>query len=720
MIYPRRYLVTSALPYANGPLHVGHLAGAYLPADVYVRFLRIMGKEVLFVCGSDEHGAAITLKAKKEGVQPREIIDQFHEEFKDSFEKIGMSFDIYHRTSSQLHHETSADFFKKLYHKGAFIEKESEQYFDESTNQFLADRYIQGECPKCGYFKAFGDQCEKCGSTLSPTDLINPVSTLSNQKPVLRKTTHWYLPLEKHENWLREYLSEGTINGNMHHDPSLWKNHVLGQCKSWIEGGLEARAITRDLDWGVDVPKEIPGSQGKKLYVWLDAPIGYISASKQWAIDRAEKNPDANPEDWKKYWMDEESALIHFIGKDNIVFHCIIFPALLKSHGDYVLPQNVPANQFMNLEGQKISTSRNWAVWMKDFLDRWEGMEDSLRYYCIKNMPEQRDSEFTWKGFQDSHNNELVNNLANFVNRVVVLTNKYYGGKVPDFDENCPLDNKDDLGMPAYHETELMDLFDRLDAFCESLRSLHLRNALLQLMEITSYGNQFLQMHEPWKLQKEDPESVKVIMNTCLQIVTALSIAIYPFMPFTSEKLRKMLNLDSINGESELLDLLNQLCEGEHLIPVGHQIGEAVHLFSRISDEQIEEEIEILQSAGKTKQVTEEQIPEIKENIDFGVFDSLDLRTGTVVAAEKVPKTDKLLKLEIDLGFERRTIVSGIAQHHKADEVIGKKVTVVANLAPKKLRGILSNGMILMAEDQNGRLEFVSPPADFENGHLVK
>ncbi len=720
MQYPKRYIVTSALPYANGPLHVGHLSGAYLPADVYVRFLRLMGKEVLFVCGSDEHGAAITLKAKKEGVNPGEIIERYHSEFKSVFEKIGMSFDVYHRTSSELHHQTSSDFFKKLYDEGQFIKKESDQYFDSKAQQFLADRYIKGECPKCGHSEAYGDQCESCGSSLSPTDLINPISTLSGEKPVLKKTTHWYLPLENHEGWLKKYVLEGELEGEEHHDPSSWKNHVIGQCKSWLDGGLEARAMTRDLDWGVDVPADIPGSEGKKLYVWLDAPIGYISATRQWAIDRAEKNADAHEDDWKKYWQDQESCLIHFIGKDNIVFHCLIFPVILKAHGGYVLPSNVPANQFMNLEGQKISTSRNWAVWMKDYLDRWEGMEDSLRYYCVKNMPEQKDSEFTWKGFQDAHNNELVNNLANFVNRVLVLTNKYYEGRVPEIDEDIPLEGNDEFGMPSYHETELMDLFDRLDAFCESLRSFEIRNALRQVMELSSYGNQFLQNHEPWKLQKEEPDTVKVIMNVGLQIVVALSAAIYPFMPTTSDKMRKMLNLEPLKGEGELLELLNEICEGTHLLPAGHQIEKPSHLFTRIDDERIEKEVSRLRKGSEESLLKVEKEPDLKSEIDFETFGQLDLRTGTILHAEKVTGTKKLLKLEVDLGFEKRTIVSGIAQCHRPEELTGRKVTVLANLAPKKLRGILSNGMILMAEGDNGALEFVSPPEKFKNGQPVR
>ncbi|TVR77009.1 MAG: methionine--tRNA ligase [Saprospirales bacterium] len=720
MTNPERYIVTSALPYANGPLHVGHLSGAYLPADVYVRFLRIMGKDVLFVCGSDEHGAAITLKARKEGVHPREIIDKYHGEFKQSFEKIGLSFDIYHRTSSDLHHETSAGFFKKLYEKGEFVEKESSQYFDQEAQQFLADRYIKGECPKCGYSEAYGDQCESCGSSLNPIDLINPISTLSGQQPVLKSTRHWYLPLDRYEDWLRDYILEGKLDGEEHHDPNKWKNHVIGQCKSWIDGGLEPRAMTRDLDWGVDVPQDIPGSEGKKLYVWLDAPIGYISATRQWALENAAKGEGGREDDWKKYWMDKSSCLIHFIGKDNIVFHCLIFPAILKAHGDYVLPKNVPANQFMNLEGKKISTSRNWAVWMEDFLDRWQGMEDSLRYYCIKNMPEQKDSEFTWKGFQEAHNNELVNNLANFINRVIVLTNKYYNGSVPEFDENLPLEGNDDYGMPSYHETELMDLFDRLDQLCESIRSFELRNGLKQLMELSSYGNQFLQNHEPWKLQKSDPDSVAVVMNVSLQIVAAISVAIYPFLPFTSEKIRTMLALEPIKGTDELLVLLDSLSEGEVLLPTHHKIGEPTHLFTRIKDELIEEELKLLHESQDGEKSKAMDRPRIKENVEFENFSTLDLRTATIVHAEKVPKTKKLLKLEVDLGFERRTIVSGIAEHHLPEEVIGKKVTIVANLAPKNLRGILSNGMILMAEDNNGRLEFVSPPQDFEDGFTVR
>ena len=707
---PKRYLVTSALPYANGPLHIGHLAGAYLSADIFVRFLRLNGKDVVYVCGSDEHGAAITIRAKKDGTTPQAIVDRYDESLRTTFEKIGISFDIYHRTSAPIHHETSQEFFRTLNQKGEFVEQTKEQYFDESASQFLADRYIIGTCPKCSHPEAYGDQCENCGSTLSPTELIDPRSTLSGAKPVLKSTTHWYLPLDKYEDWLREWVETGKLEGELLHYPDEWKNHVLGQCKSWLDGGLQPRAMTRDLDWGVDVPQEIEGSEGKKLYVWMDAPIGYISATKQWALD--------NGKDWEPYWKDKDTALVHFIGKDNIVFHCLIFPAILKAHGDYIIPVNVPANQFLNLEGRKLSTSKNWAVWVHEYVEEFEGKEDELRYNMIKNMPEQRDSEFTWKGYQETNNNELVNNLANFINRVIVLTNKYYDGVVPTINPDLQIvDSSNQIEM-SYQESELVDLHDKLQEIGEHIRKYEFRAALKVLMEISSTGNQLLQFNEPWKLIKTDEETVKVVMNTGLQVVTALSIACRPFLPFTSDKIRDILNLPRLEDNGEYMDLLNKLSEGEVILPDGHKINKPNHLFTKIPDEVIDAQIAKLEATEKAnKGVSYEPV---KETIAFDDFTKLDLRTGTILTAEKVRKTKKLLKLTVDLGFEERTVVSGIAEFFKPEDIIGKQVLLLANLAPRKLKGIESQGMILMAENSDGVLDFVSPGDGMGNGFVVK
>jgi methionyl-tRNA synthetase len=702
----KRYLVTSALPYANGPLHIGHLAGAYISADIFVRFQRMMGKDIVFVCGSDEHGAAITIRAKKDGTSPREVVDKYHELFKEAFEKIGISFDVYHRTSSQLHHETSQDFFRNLYEKGEFIEKENEQYFDEEADQFLADRYIIGTCPRCGHKEAYGDQCENCGSSLSPTELIDPKSTLSGAKPKLRKTKHWYLPLDKYESWLRKWIDTGELDGNQLHNPDDWKNHVVGQCKSWLDGGLQPRSMTRDLDWGVDVPQEIEGSEGKKLYVWMDAPIGYISATKEWAKQ--------NNKDWKPYWQDKDTALIHFIGKDNIVFHCLIFPAILKAHGSYILPVSVPANQFMNLEGRKISTSKNWAVWVNEYLNEFEGKEDELRYVMIKNMPEQKDSEFTWKSYQDANNNELVNNLANFVNRVVVLTNKYYEGAVPEFDEDQEIVSSTDQMMPSFHDAELLDLFDDMDSISSHIRKFDFRSAMSEVMSVASKGNQLLQFNEPWKNIKEDEEWVKAVMNLGIQIIGALSYMIRPFLPFTSDKMRDLLNLPKLEGNGELLDVMDKLCEGELIIPSGHKINKSNHLFSRIEDEVIDEQRNKLLATDTIKVENP-----VKDTIQYEDFAKLDMRTATVISAEAVPKADKLLKIELDLGFEKRTVVSGIAQQYKPQDIIGKKVVILANLAPRKLRGVESNGMILMADGENGSISFLNAGDDWEDGATI-
>lgn len=716
----KRYLVTSALPYANGPLHIGHLAGAYLSADVYVRFQRLMNKDIVFICGSDEHGAAITIKALKEGLHPQQIVDKYHELFKDTFERMGVSFDMYHRTSAPLHHETSQEFFSKLYKSGQFEEKESEQYFDEEAQQFLADRYIMGTCPKCGHKEAYGDQCENCGTAHSPTDLIDPISKLSGKKPVIKKTVHWYLPLDKYESWLREWIETGNLEGKHLHDPEDWKNHVLGQCKSWLDGGLQPRAMTRDLDWGVDVPKDIPGHEGKKLYVWMDAPIGYISSTKQWAAD--------NKKNWKKYWQDEDSALIHFIGKDNIVFHCLIFPAILKAHGDYILPVNVPANQFMNLEGRKISTSRNWAVWVHEYLDELPGRQDELRYTMIKNMPEQKDSEFTWKGYQDAVNSELVNNLANFVNRVVVLTNKYYDGKVPDFDESIDIYGPEGQMESSYHDVEMLRLFDDVHELCDAVRHFDFRTGLKTLMEISTKGNQILQFNEPWKQIKEDPDTVKVVMNLCLQYVAVIGVICRPFMPFTSDKIRLLLCQKPITEKGELEKMLDKMAEGESVLKAKHKIGEPIHLFTRIEDNIVETQIEKLKATDQTNQEintapkdeASQKTAPIKEEVTYEDFVKMDIRTATIINAEKIEKADKLLKLTLDLGFEQRTVVSGIAEHYQPEDVIGKKVSLLANLAPRKMRGVESQGMILMAENSQGKLSFISPDAGWENGQIIK
>ncbi|WP_235296720.1 methionine--tRNA ligase [Portibacter marinus] len=708
----KRILVTSALPYANGPLHIGHLAGAYLSADIYVRFQRMMEKDVVYVCGSDEHGAAITIRAQKDGISPQEVVDKYHQEFQEAFDRIGISFDIYHRTSAPIHHQTSQDFFRTLNDKGEFIQEESEQYYDEKAEQFLADRYIKGICPKCGYEEAYGDQCENCGSSLSPTELIDPISTLSNEKPILKKTSHWYLQLDKYESWLRAWIETGELDGSVLHDPTDWKNHVVGQCKSWLDGGLQKRSMTRDLDWGVDVPQEIEGSKGKKLYVWMDAPIGYISATKQWALD--------NGKDWEPYWKDNDTALIHFIGKDNIVFHCLIFPAILKAHGEYILPINVPANQFVNLEGRKISTSKNWAVWVNEYLDDLPGREDELRYYMIKNMPETKDSEFTWKGYQEAVNNELVNNLANFVNRVVVLTNKYYEGVVPEFDADLMIEVPGDE-MPGFHDTEMLTLHDMCQDCAEYIRKFDFRSALKVVMEVSSRGNQILQFNEPWKQIKVDEDLVKVVMNIGLQYVKALSVLTYPFMPFTSARISELLNEDHIDERDGFVGMLNLLCEDEPLIQSGHTIGSASHLFDRISDETIEEQVNKLKKSEKKEGVKNENhaIP-VKETISFDDFMKLDIRTATIKHAEKVKKADKLLKLIVDLGFEERTVVSGIAEFYDPQELEGKEVSMIVNLAPRKIKGIESNGMILMAENQKGVLSFVSPKEKWENGSVIR
>lgn len=709
---PKRTLVTSALPYANGPLHIGHLAGAYLNADIYVRWLRGWGEEVLFVCGSDEHGAAITVRALKEGLTPKEIVDKYHQLFQSTFSSIGISFDVYDRTSSELHHQTSQDFFRKLYQDGAFIERESEQYYDEEAQSFLADRYIMGTCPRCANPDAYGDQCERCGSSLSPTELIEPRSTLSGSKPVMRTTHHWYLPLENHEAWLRDWITSGTLDGVTHHDPGTWKNHVIGQCKSWLDGGLQPRAMTRDLDWGVDVPPEIPGSEGKKLYVWMDAPIGYISATRKWA--------ETHGGNWETWWKDPETALIHFIGKDNIVFHCLIFPAILKAHGGFNLPVNVPANQFMNLEGSKISTSRNWAVWVDEFVRDFPGLEDSLRYNMIRNMPEQRDSEFTWKNFQETHNSELVNNLANFINRVLVLTRKFYDGIVPEMNMSDKF--QDPEGRIVTISDSLGWLEGQIVQIDTAIRQFSFREALQLVMEVSSAGNQILQINEPWKQIKTDPEAVKPVMFISLQIVDLISRVIRPFLPFTAERLDVFLGWETTPEQGRIQEVLKSLRQKEPLLKSGHVIGEPGHLFDRIPDEIIDLQIARLHASNSTISPSVPAQPDFiapKTEIQYEQFAGMDLRSGVIVAAEKVPKADRLLKLAVDVGFEQRTIVSGIAEYFQPDEIIGQQVVVLVNLAPRTLKGIESQGMILMASGPDGTLYFIQPGQPVPAGCVI-
>ena len=685
---PVRHTVTAALPYANGPLHIGHIAGAYLPADIYVRNLRQRGKEVLFICGSDEHGAAITMRAMKEGTTPRAIVDKYHALMGQAFQDFGIRFDIYDRTSSDLHRETSQGFFLKLLENGAFSVQEEQQYFDEEARQFLADRYIMGTCPKCGNPDAYGDQCEKCGSALSPRDLIDPRSTLSGSKPVLKGTKHWYLKMDEAQQWVEEWMNNGVLDGAQHHDPKEWKASVLGQCNSWLKDGLRPRAMTRDLDWGVPVP--LPGAEGKVLYVWLDAPIGYISATKQWAKD--------HHTDWEKWWKSDDTRLIHFIGKDNIVFHAIIFPILLKLHGGYVLPQNVPANEFLNLEGKKISTSRNWAVWLHEYIERWPNRQDELRYCLATIIPEQKDSEFTWKDFQEKNNSELVSIIGNFVQRVMVLCHKYYDGKAPAAGTSTP----DDLTLWGTVHGNAEEMVRSIDAF-------RLRDALSAAMNVARAGNKYLSDNEPWKLEKTDPDRTRAILGNSLNVAAALSTVLEPFLPHTAERLRRMLRIEAQPWESAL--------RSDRILP-GHALGAAEHLFKPITDAEIQPEIDRLhesdQKIGRSEdQKMENPAPAVaaaKPNIAFDDFAKLDLRVGTIVAAERVPKADKLLKLSIDIGEPQpRTVVSGIAMHYQPEQLPGQQVVLVANLEPRKMRGVESQGMVLMAEDAQGKLVFVQP-----------
>lgn len=685
---PKRYLITSALPYANGPIHIGHIAGAYLPADIYVRYLRLNNKDVAFICGSDEHGAAITLRAKKEGKTPREIVDFYHKLMGDAFKDFGISFDEYHRTSSPEHHKMSSEVFLKLEEKGSFEVQSSQQYYDEEQKQFLADRYIMGTCPKCANDKAYGDQCEKCGSTLSPLDLIDPHSTISGSKPVLKDTSHWYLPMAHHQEWVGEFIKSGLLNGNSHHDPKEWKSHVVGQCMSWVDGGLQSRAMTRDLDWGVPVP--MPGAEGKVLYVWLDAPIGYITNTKVWA--------DKNGKNWEDYWKSEDCRLVHFIGKDNIVFHCIIFPIILKEHGDFILPHNVPANEFMNLEGDKISTSRNWAVWLHEYLQDFPGKQDEMRYVLCSIMPEQKDSEFTWNDFRDRVNNELADILGNFVNRVFVLTHKFYNGIVPE------------VGTTTETDTNVLnELNETFNTIGKKIEGYRFREGLMEAMNIARLGNKYLTETEPWKLMKTDPSRTATIMNQCLNLVARLTIALDPFIPYTTEKIRTGLNFNDRNWTTG---------EQSVVLNPGHEIGQLPILFEKITDELVAAQVAKLE-ASKVSNAATGAAP-LKENIDFESFQKMDIRVAKIIEAERIPKTKKLLKLKVDTGVDQRTVVSGIAEHYSPEEAIGKTVLLLANLAPRAIKGVESQGMILMAENAQGVLSIVAPEKEMEPGNEVK
>ncbi len=679
----KRYTITAALPYANGPIHIGHLAGVYVPADIYVRYLRAKGKDVIYVCGSDEHGVPITIRARKEGKTPQQIADYYDQVIRNSFKSFGISFDVYSRTSKPVHHDTASDFFMKLNDKGALKVIESEQYYDPEQREFLADRYIQGTCPKCGHPDAYGDQCEKCGSTLSPSELIDPRSMLSGSKPVLKKTKHWYLPLDEYEPWLKQWI----LN-----DHKEWKSNVYGQCKSWIDQGLQPRAVTRDLDWGVPVP--IEEAEGKVLYVWFDAPIGYISATKEWA--------EREGKDWEPYWKDKETRLIHFIGKDNIVFHCIIFPSMLREYGDFILPDNVPANEFLNLEGNKISTSRNWAVWLHEYLEEFPGKEDVLRYTLCANAPEAKDNDFTWRDFQAKNNNELVAILGNFVNRVAVLLDKYYEGVIPSAGKINEMDDELISFLKSTPET-----------IEKSLEAFRFREALANFMEIARRGNKYLADAEPWKIIKTDPGRVETIMNLAAQVVANISVLGGPFLPFTSAKIQSVFNQTATDWAS---------AGSINLIAGGHQIGKAELLFSKIEDSEIESQIAKLRSADTVVAEPKENLPDLpamKPEITYEDFMKMDIRIGKILQAEKVEKSNKLLKLLVDTGIDRRTIVSGIAKYFEPEDVVGKQVNVLLNLAPRKILGIESQGMILLAEDADKKLVFITPEDIVSNGSGV-
>ena len=686
----KRYTITAALPYTNGPIHIGHLAGVYVPADIFARYQRLKNNDVAFICGSDEHGVAISIKAKKEGTTPQAIIDKYHAIIKQSFADFGISFDNYSRTSAPIHHQTASDFFKKLYEQGDFIEEISEQLYDEEAHQFLADRFVIGTCPKCGNPEAYGDQCERCGSSLNATDLIDPKSSITGSKPTLKATKHWFLPLNRYQEFLEKWILEGH--------KSDWKPNVYGQVKSWLDDELKPRAVTRDLDWGIPVPVE--GAEGKVLYVWFDAPIGYISSTKEWA--------EREGKDWRPYWQDSDTQLVHFIGKDNIVFHCIIFPAMLKAEGSFILPANVPANEFLNLEGNKLSTSKNWAVWLHEYLQDFPNQQDVLRYVLTANAPETKDNDFTWKDFQARNNNELVAIFGNFINRVAVLTQKYYEGVVPQADTYNNVDT----------ETlrQITELTEKIE---ESLERYRFREAQQELMNMARLGNKYLADEEPWKLIKTDPERVKTVMYIALQIATALAVASEPFLPFTSEKLKRMLQLGSITWE-------NLKTNATELLKTGHRIGVAELLFEKIEDATIEKQLQRLENTKlankqEAEANTETEVAPQKELISYDDFAKMDIRIGTILEAEKMPKADKLLVLKVDTGIDKRTIVSGIAQSFAPEEIIGKKVTVLVNLAPRKLRGVESQGMILMVENSEGKYTFINPDADgITNGTEVK
>ncbi|MFG6685451.1 methionine--tRNA ligase [Mariniflexile sp. HNIBRBA6329] len=695
---PKRYTITSALPYTNGPIHIGHLAGVYVPADIYARYLRLTGNDVVFIGGSDEHGVPITIKAKNEGVTPQDVVDKYHAIIKQSFEEFGISFDNYSRTSAKIHHETASEFFKTLYDKGDFIEEITEQLYDEKANQFLADRFVTGTCPKCGNEEAYGDQCEKCGTSLNATDLINPKSALTGNVPTLKETKHWFLPLDKHEAFLREWILEGHKKD--------WKPNVYGQVKSWIDDGLRPRAVTRDLDWGIPVP--VPGGEGKVLYVWFDAPIGYISSTKEWA--------QREGKDWEPYWKSDDTKLVHFIGKDNIVFHCIIFPAMLKAEGSYILPENVPANEFLNLEGNKLSTSKNWAVWLPEYLKEFPNQQDVLRYALTANAPETKDNDFTWKDFQARNNNELVAIFGNFINRVVVLTNKYYNGIVPDPGTFSQVDEETLAAVKAYPEV-----------ISSSIERYRFREAQTELMNLARLGNKYLADEEPWKVIKVDEARTQTIMYVALQIASALGTLSEPFLPFTSEKLKSILNLklNHNNGNASPAELVeasqwHDVSVKDALLPVGHQIGEAELLFSKIEDETIQFQLDKLEASKKANEAANKAVEPQKPTITFDDFTKLDFRVGTILEAEKMPKAKKLLVLKVDTGMDVRTIVSGIAESFTPEEVVGKKVTVLVNLAPRELRGVESQGMILMTESAEGKLVFVNPDdAHVPNGLYI-
>ena len=672
-----RYTITAALPYTNGPIHIGHLAGVYVPADIYVRYLRLTGNDVAFISGSDEHGVAIPMKAQKEGISPQQLIDKYHGIIRQSFADFGISFDNYSRTSAQIHHETASDFFKKLYQQGDFLEETTAQLYDEKAGQFLADRFVTGTCPKCGFEEAYGDQCENCGSSLNATDLINPKSAITGAIPTMKETKHWFLPLDRYEDFLKEWILVGHKND--------WKPNVYGQCKSWIDDGLKPRAVTRDLDWGIPVP--VKGAEGKVLYVWFDAPIGYISSTREWAAREGK--------DWEPYWKDKNTKLLHFIGKDNIVFHCIIFPCMLKAHGDYILPTNVPANEFLNLEGNKLSTSKNWAVWLHEYLLEFPDMQDVLRYTLTANAPETKDNDFTWKDFQARNNNELVAIFGNFINRVVVLTNKYYTGKVPvpsDFTQ-VDMETLESLGKFP-------------DLISDSIERYRFREAGQEVMNLARLGNKYLADAEPWKVVKVDGKRVQTILFVALQIAAGLAVTSEPFLPFTSDKLKNILGLErnSLSWDS--------IRNPENLLPAGHQIGGAELLFRKIEDVEIEAQLQKLEATKKSNESDNKKIMPQKETISYEDFAKLDMRTGTIVEAEKMAKANKLLVLKIDTGLDTRTIVSGIAESFTPEEVVGKKVTVLVNLAPRELRGVTSEGMLLMTEDAEGKLVFLNPDTD--------